>query len=64
MLFFQQHYFKATAYRVKPHKSEGYVSIDGEAFPLEEFQVEVLKERGAFLSPYGYYAADFQDKKP
>lgn len=64
MAFFQQHYFKASAYRIKPHKPTGYIAIDGEAFPFEEFQVEVLKGMGTFMSPYGYYAADFQDKKP
>jgi sphingosine kinase len=54
-----QHYFKALAYRVKPISPKGYVSVDGEAFPFEEFQVEVHKELATFLSPYGRYAAEF-----
>jgi len=53
-----QHYFKATAYRIKPHTPTGYVVLDGESFPFEDFQVEVLKGRGTLLSPYGHYAAD------
>jgi len=53
-----QHYFKATAYRVRPQTSKGYVTVDGEAFPLEDFQVEVLKGLGTLMSPYGHYAAD------
>jgi len=59
-----QHYFKASAYRVKPRKPNGYVAIDGEAFPFEEFQVEVLKGLGTFMSPYGHYAAQFSETKP
>jgi len=59
-----QHYFKASAYRVKPHKPKGYLAIDGEAFPFEEFQVEVLKGLGTFMSPFGHYAAEFEAKKP
>jgi len=58
------HYFKASAYRVKPHKPQGYLSVDGEAFPFEDFQVEVLKGLGTFMSPYGHYAAEFSGKKP
>jgi len=61
-----QHYFKATAYRVKPHISKSYISVDGEAFPFEEFQVEVLKGLGTLMSPYGRYATDLLrgSKKP
>lgn len=33
--------------------------VDGEAFPFEEFQIEVLHRLGTLLSPYPYYAADF-----
>ncbi|KAA1471124.1 hypothetical protein DENSPDRAFT_837053 [Dentipellis sp. KUC8613] len=57
------HYYKTQAYRVKPLKSEGYFSVDGETFPFEEFLVEVHQGLGTLLSPYGRYAADF-DKKP
>jgi len=56
------HYVKAHAYRVKPLKKEGSLSIDGEAFPFEEFQVDVEKGLATFLSPYGHYAADFGPK--
>jgi len=53
-----QLYFKATAYRVKTLTSEGYVVVDGEVFPFEDFQVEVCKGLGTLLSPYGHYADD------
>ena len=33
--------------------------VDGEAFPFEEFQIEVLHRLGTLLSPHPYYAADF-----
>jgi len=56
------HYVKASAYRVKPLKKEGCVSIDGEPFPFEEFQVDVEKGLATFLSPYGHYAANFGPK--
>lgn len=60
----QQNYFKATAYRVKPEEGSrsGYITVDGEAFPYEEFQVEVHKNLGTLMSPYGHYAADFQER--
>ncbi|KAJ7582657.1 ATP-NAD kinase-like domain-containing protein [Mycena floridula] len=56
------HYIKAYAYRIKPLAPKGYLSIDGEAFPFEEFQVEIHQELATLLSPYGYYAADFPEK--
>jgi sphingosine kinase len=45
---------------------KGFVSVDGEAYPFEEFQVEILKGLGTLMSPYGHYAADLlrNDKKP
>ena len=54
---------KARAYRVKPLKENGCVSVDGETFPFEEFQVDVEKGLASFLSPYGHYAANFGPKK-
>ncbi|TFK42544.1 ATP-NAD kinase-like domain-containing protein [Crucibulum laeve] len=58
------HYVKAHAYRVKPLKSTGYLAVDGEIFPFEEFQVEVHQGLGTFLSPYGRYAVDFTSRNP
>ncbi|KAI0065370.1 hypothetical protein BV25DRAFT_1850670 [Artomyces pyxidatus] len=57
-------YYKAVAYRVKPLKSQGYLSIDGEKFPYEEFRVEVHQGLGTLLSPLGRYAAEFDDAPP
>ncbi|CAA7271670.1 unnamed protein product [Cyclocybe aegerita] len=57
------HYVKAHAYRIKPLKKKGYLSIDGEPFPFEEYQVEVHKGLGTLLSPYGHYAALFEPRK-
>lgn len=37
--------------------------MDGEDYPFEEFQVEVHEKLATFLSPYGYYAAEFHPKK-
>ncbi|OBZ75597.1 Sphingoid long chain base kinase 4 [Grifola frondosa] len=54
-----QHYFKAHAYRIEPHSSEGLLAIDGEAYPFEAYQVEVHQGLATLLSPYGYYQADF-----
>ncbi|KAF9013858.1 ATP-NAD kinase-like domain-containing protein [Cyathus striatus] len=56
------HYVKAHAYRVKPLKPKGYLSVDGEEFPFEEFHVEVHQGMGTLLSPHGRYAADFAPK--
>jgi sphingosine kinase len=57
-------YVKAHAYRVKPLKPKGNLSIDGESFPFEEFQVEVHQGLGRFLSMYGQYAVDFASQNP
>ncbi|KAF8654225.1 hypothetical protein AX16_003749 [Volvariella volvacea WC 439] len=51
-------YVKAHAYRIKPVSTKGTLSIDGESFPFQEFQVETHKALATLLSPYGYYAAD------
>ncbi|KAJ7940613.1 ATP-NAD kinase-like domain-containing protein [Mycena leptocephala] len=52
-------YIKAYAYRVKPLAPKGALSVDGEIFPFEEFQVETHQGLATLLSPQGYYAADF-----
>ncbi|EDR14311.1 uncharacterized protein LACBIDRAFT_306015 [Laccaria bicolor S238N-H82] len=57
-------YVKAHAYRVKPLKPKGNLSVDGESFPFEEFQVEVHQGLGRFLSMYGQYAVDFASQNP
>jgi sphingosine kinase len=50
---------KAEAYRVKTRGFQGNLSIDGEEFPYEEFQVEVHRGMAAILSPYGRFAPEF-----
>ncbi|CAE6472637.1 unnamed protein product [Rhizoctonia solani] len=55
-----QHYFKAEAYRLRPHAPSGNLSIDGERFPYKEFHVETLKGLGTTLSMTGaWYSGDF-----
>ncbi|KAL1944512.1 hypothetical protein VTO73DRAFT_2942 [Trametes versicolor] len=54
-----QHYYKAYAYRVEPADSKGWLSVDGEAFPLEPYEVEVRPGLGTLLSMYGCYQLDF-----
>ncbi|KAF9218433.1 hypothetical protein BS17DRAFT_791452 [Gyrodon lividus] len=58
--FNSNRYFKATAYRAKPLTAHGVLMVDGEAYPFEEFQIEVLHRLGTLLSPYQHYAADFK----
>ncbi|KAL4067981.1 ATP-NAD kinase-like domain-containing protein [Scleroderma yunnanense] len=54
------HYFKASAYRAKPlADSGGMLVVDGEPFPFEEYQVEVLPRLGTLLSPHPHYAPEF-----
>jgi sphingosine kinase len=60
----QLKYFKAHAYRVKPLNANGYMTVDGENFPFEEFQVESHPGLATLLSPRGYYAADFPPEPP
>ncbi|THV01005.1 hypothetical protein K435DRAFT_750573 [Dendrothele bispora CBS 962.96] len=56
------HYVKASAYRIQPKsKAKGCLSIDGEAFPFEAFQLEVHPKLATLLSPKGYYAAEFSE---
>ncbi|KAI9574238.1 ATP-NAD kinase-like domain-containing protein [Boletus coccyginus] len=53
-------YFKASAYRAKPLTATGALMVDGEVFPFEEFQIEVLHRLGTLLSPYPHYAPEFK----
>ena len=57
-----QHYFKVHAYRAKP-LGPGYLSIDGEKFPFEEFQVEAHKGLATTLSMLGHYAFELEERK-
>jgi sphingosine kinase len=59
LIHWQLKYIKAYAYRVKPLAPKGALSVDGEIFPFEEFQVETHQGLATLLSPQGYYAADF-----
>ncbi|KAG9119579.1 sphinganine kinase lcb4 [Ceratobasidium sp. 392] len=52
-----QHYFKAEAYRLRPHGEVGNLSIDGERFPYKEFHVETLKGLGTTLSMTGAWCS-------
>ncbi|PFH54314.1 hypothetical protein AMATHDRAFT_44835 [Amanita thiersii Skay4041] len=54
-------YVKAHAYRVRPLTSNGNLSIDGEAMPFEEFQVEVHTKLATLLSLHGHYVADLPE---
>jgi len=54
---------KARAYRVKLLSKEGYLSIDGEPYEYQDFQLEVHQKLGHFLSPYGYYKAPFKPRE-
>jgi len=53
------HYMKCTGYRVTPLAKQGFVSIDGERFPYEPFEVRVQKGMASFLSPTGKFVNDF-----
>ncbi|KAK0463936.1 ATP-NAD kinase-like domain-containing protein [Desarmillaria tabescens] len=57
------HYIKAHAYRMKPLSPKGSLSVDGEIFPFEAFEVEVHQKLATLLSPHGYYAADFHPRE-
>lgn len=58
-----QHYFKAEAYRVEPLKNSSCLSVDGEEYPFEPFQVECHKGLATLLSPYGVYNVKFDVPK-
>jgi len=55
--------FKVHAYRVKT-RDTGILSVDGENTPYNDFQVEVHKGMGAFLSPSGRYGVHFDFPAP
>lgn len=44
---------------MKPLAPKGALSVDGEMFPFEAFEIEVHQKLATLLSPHGYYAADF-----
>lgn len=48
-------YRKVVAYRIEP-QSKNFVSIDGESYPCEPFQVEILPRAGCLLSRGEYHA--------
>ena len=55
------HYHKISGYRITPkdQPNGGYISIDGERVPFEEFQAEVHRGLGTVLSRSGHmYEAD------
>ncbi|KAF9075253.1 ATP-NAD kinase-like domain-containing protein [Rhodocollybia butyracea] len=54
-------YLKVRAYRIKPLSQKGCLAFDGEPFPFEEFQVEVLPKLATLLSPHGFYNAPFNE---
>jgi sphingosine kinase len=62
----QLRYYKAHAYRITPASPDADVrlSVDGEAYPFGEFQVEVHPGLGRVLSPEGQYAARFSIPPP
>ncbi len=51
----QVHYSKITAYRLIPKVDSGYISVDGESFPFEPFQVEVIPKLGTFIMKNGTF---------
>ncbi|KAE9409702.1 hypothetical protein BT96DRAFT_913209 [Gymnopus androsaceus JB14] len=55
------HYLKANAYRIKPLSKKGNLSIDGELYPFDPFQVEVLPGLATLLSSHGSYNAPFSE---
>ena len=59
----QQLYYKATAYRVEPQSKDSFLSVDGEEYPYEPYEVEVHKGLATLLSPYGTYNVDFEYSK-
>jgi sphingosine kinase len=46
---------KALAYRLTPRKNDGYLSVDGEKFPFEELQVEILPGAAKTLMRNGMF---------
>ncbi|KAI0703619.1 ATP-NAD kinase-like domain-containing protein [Cytidiella melzeri] len=60
----KQRYFKAEAYRVETNAPHSCLSIDGEKYPFEPYQVEVHPKLATWLSPYGAYHAEFTQTAP
>lgn len=46
---------KILAYRLKPKSSHGYLSVDGESYPFEQLQVEILPGAAKTLLKNGSY---------
>jgi len=59
----KQHFFKVHAYRIKTNGAD-ILSVDGENTPCSDFQVEVHKGMGAFLSPSGRFGVHFDFPSP
>jgi len=52
-------YRKISGYRITPHGTKGYISIDGERVPFEGYQAELHRGLGTVLSRSGHlYEAD------
>lgn len=63
----QQHYFKASAYRIIPNTPEPEkqnLAIDGERYPFGPFEVEIHQGLASFLSPYGAFVDEFSVPMP
>lgn len=60
-LAWQQHHFKAEAYRLEPLSENSCLAVDGEPFPFEPFYIEVHPGLARVLSPYGYFNATFSE---
>lgn len=48
-------YAKIEAFRLTPRGKSDYISIDGENFPIQPYQVEVLPQAGLYLAYEGTY---------
>ncbi|KAF8522243.1 ATP-NAD kinase-like domain-containing protein [Hysterangium stoloniferum] len=55
-----QLYFKAKAYRLTPHATEGHLSLDGERYPYTPFEVEVQQSLGTTLGK-GSWNVEFNE---
>ena len=54
----QQKYYRVKAYRVKMLAKEGNLSIDGEPYPYENYEVEAHPGLARTLSPTGRFFVD------
>ena len=64
LFFFQAHYLKTSAYRVRPLQEDGNLAIDGERFPFGEYYAEVHRGLATVLSMSGRYAVNFNLQPP